>query len=523
MKRYFLYIGLLALGMTSCEPEFENPVDESGAYSNGEADFTNYVALGNSLTAGYADNALYISGQLNSYPNILAQQFAKVQETDEFTQPLMADNAGGLLLNGTQIAGTRLVLAFDAEGNPAPKNYTGQQPTTEITEKLTGSFSNMGVPGARSYHLVYPGYGSVAGVPAGTANPYFARFASSGEATVVGDAAAQNPTFFSLWIGNNDVLGYATSGGLDEADITDPQMFAGAYTTIVTSMIEAGAEQGVLLNIPDVTNVPFFTTVPYAPLDPTNESFGPMIPTLNATFAGLNQAILSIRQVDESEGDSPYSFEFSTTAASPVLIMDQSIPNISEPLKQVLMQSGMDESTATLYAMQYGQARQATAQDLLVLTSSSVIGKVNTQHVQDLMALGVPQEQAGQLSVNGVTYPLQDQYVLTPDELENIDSARAAYNETIKNIADSKELAFVDAAAMLEQTATTGINYDAGVLTSEFAVGGAFSLDGIHLTPRGYALVANRIIESINATYDATVPKVNIGAYGTITPSNEVN
>jgi hypothetical protein len=25
--------------------------------------------------------------------------------------------------------------------------------------------------------------------------------------------AAQAPTFFSLWIGNNDVLGYATTGG----------------------------------------------------------------------------------------------------------------------------------------------------------------------------------------------------------------------------------------------------------------------------------------------------------------------
>jgi hypothetical protein len=29
---------------------------------------------------------------------------------------------------------------------------------------------------------------------------------------------SQKPTFFSLWIGNNDVLGYATTGG----DGTDP-------------------------------------------------------------------------------------------------------------------------------------------------------------------------------------------------------------------------------------------------------------------------------------------------------------
>ncbi len=108
-------------------------------------------------------------------------------------------------------------------------------------------------------------------------------------------------------------------------------------------------------------------------------------------------------------------------------------------------------------------------------------------------------------------------------ELEVINNARLAYNQTIKNLQNSNGLAFVDAAAILEETNSTGITFDGGVVTSTFATGGAFSLDGVHLTPRGYALVANRIIEAINTTYNSTVPKVNIGAYGTITPSNDVN
>ena len=68
MKNYrFLAVGLLALGIVSCEPDLDHPIDKKGdVYSNGEADFTHYVALGNSLTAGYADNALYITGQTNS-------------------------------------------------------------------------------------------------------------------------------------------------------------------------------------------------------------------------------------------------------------------------------------------------------------------------------------------------------------------------------------------------------------------------------------------------------------------------
>ncbi|MGB3779776.1 MAG: hypothetical protein WA960_15550, partial [Tunicatimonas sp.] len=34
----------------------------------GTADFTKYVALGNSLTAGFMDAALYTRGQQNSFP-----------------------------------------------------------------------------------------------------------------------------------------------------------------------------------------------------------------------------------------------------------------------------------------------------------------------------------------------------------------------------------------------------------------------------------------------------------------------
>ncbi len=509
MKKYFLYVGLLAIGMTSCEPEFENPVDDSDAYSSGEADFSNYVALGNSLTAGYADNALYISGQMNSYPNILAQQFAKVQETQDFDQPLMADNAGGLLLNGTQIAGTRLVLAFDAQGNAAPKNYTGQTPTTEVTEKLSGPFSNMGVPGARSYHLLAPGYGSVAGVPAQTANPYFARFASSAEATVVGDAAAQNPTFFSLWIGNNDVLGYATSGGLDEAEITDPTMFAGAYTQIVNTMIGAGAEQGVLLNIPDVTNVPFFTTVPNNALVLSAEQAAGLTGYFRAV-AGIFTQYLMSQQVPAEQAQA---------------IASQYAITFSEGANRFIIDVPVTQTNPLGF-------RQMTEEELLLLTIDQAALKQQgygtaalTPEVMQVLGIlqqgGQPTAEQGQLVLNAVN-GIDDKDALDTSELEAINTARTAYNQTIKGLAESKGLAFVDAAAMLEETATTGINFDGGVITSAFAVGGAFSLDGIHLTPRGYALVANRIIESINETYNATVPHVNVGAYGTITPSNEV-
>lgn len=499
MKNYIKYLGVLALGMVACEPEFENPVDEPGTYNSGEADFSNYVALGNSLTAGYADNALYITGQENSYPNILAQQFSVVQETEEFRIPYVEDNAGGLLAAGQQITQNRMVLSI-IDGDTLPRVYTGMAPTTDIVNSLDGYFNNMGVPGAKSFHLLAPNYGDLAGLQAepATANPYFVRFASSPSVSVVEDAVAQDPTFFSLWIGNNDVLGYATAGGVDEDEITNPQYFAGVYSQLVESLTANGAE-GVLLNIPNVTDVPFFTRVPVNAI-PLDEQTAAM---LNARFQGYNEQILpglAQMQVITMEEMQQRQINF-TAGQNYVTLTDDQLTDISQIIQGPPF--NLDAQTATML----GQLRQATTADLIPLTSSGVLGTT----VGDDPTM-----------INGVSVPLGDQHVLTAGEQVLVREATEAYNETIQSLAQANNLAFVDAAEMLSDVAGDGIRFDAGTVTSDYVTGGAFSLDGIHLTPRGNAIIANRIIESINETYNSDVPKVNPGNYGTITPSNDV-
>ena len=54
---------------------------------------------------------------------------------------------------------------------------------------------------------------------------------------------------------------------------------------------------------------------------------------------------------------------------------------------------------------------------------------------------------------------------------------------------------------------------DAVTNSTAFATGNLFSLDGVHPTPRGYALVANEWIRVINAAYGATIPTVAINNY----------
>ena len=57
----------------SCDTDFETDVNDV-VVSKGDADFTKFVSIGNSLTSGYRDGALYIDGQNESFPSMIAAQ-----------------------------------------------------------------------------------------------------------------------------------------------------------------------------------------------------------------------------------------------------------------------------------------------------------------------------------------------------------------------------------------------------------------------------------------------------------------
>ncbi len=462
-------------------PDPDPPIE----YTSGTANFSNYVAVGNSLTAGFSDAALFIDAQVASYPNMLATNFA-LAGGGSFNQPLMADNLGGATLGGTPILGNRLFLDFSS-GDPTPTPVEGMG-STEITNILSGSFNNMGIPGAKSYHLIAPGYGNVAGVAAGLANPYFARMASSPSATVLGDAAAQSPSFFTLWIGANDVLSYATSGGsgvdqtgnLDPStyggnDITDPTAFAGILDGILQTLT-AGNAGGAIANLPDVTTIPFFTTVPHNPV-PLDQATADL---LNGAYAAYNGGLAQLQLLGaiSAEEVARRTISFAAADNNAVVLIDEDLTDLT----------GFNPALINM--------RQATAEDLLVLTSRTFIG-----------TLANPNDPT---SINGVAVPLADQWVLTPEEQTTVATAQASYNQTISGLATAYDLAFVDAEAYLDTVAETGVTLsDGSVVTAVYATGGGFSLDGVHPSPRGYALLANLFIESINAKFGSNLPGVD--------------
>ena len=397
-------------------------------------------------------------------------------------------------------------------------------PTTEVTARITGPFNNLGVPGAKSYHLVAAGYGNVAGVVSGAANPYFARFATASGTTVIADALVQAPTFFSLWIGGNDVLGYATGGGTGvnqtgnlnpatygSSDITDPNVFASVFSGLVTNLTANGAK-GVVANLPYVSTLPYFTTVPYNPLSTSLLGSG-NIAVGEATVAALNTQLYGpLKQALTAFGAGSRINLLSTTTANPLLIKDESLPNLSNELTAAFTTT-FGAQTAAFYGAVFGQARQATAADLVLLPTQSVIGTAPTAANS-----GVGMAPPAPLDKFGITFPLQDAHVLIPTEIAEIKVATDAYNVSIKAAADAKGLAFVDTKAIMTQLSSGGIVANGFTVTSTYVTGGGFSLDGIHPSPRGYALIANAFSTAINEKYGSTLKKIDLSLYPILYP-----
>lgn len=480
----------------SCNNDFDGEGNVSDIEVNsGEANFSKYIALGGSLTSGFKDGALYIEGQKQSYPAIIAEQMKRAGG-GMFNIPYMEDELGGISFLGIS---NKLSLEV-VNGGLSPTVAQGQGITTLTNIYSQGPYQNMGVPGAKSYHLISLGYGDPTNLPLGVANPYFVRFASSPNTSILEDAMKQDPTFFSLWIGYNDILGYAMSGGDGSNTLTSVSTFQNTYNTLLSKLVSKGAK-GIVANIPNVTASPFFTTVPYNPLTPQN-----LTKTNPNQIKELNNAFESINNVFDFLQHPERKIKYSSTQANPLLIKDKDLVDLKSQIKMVLISKGVSTNQAELMGTLYGQSRQATSEDFIALTALRSIAQINSKAISE----GIPSS----LAVNGVTYPLVDSWVLTAKEREKTNLATMQFNNIIKNLSDQYNLAFFDANALINDlNKNSGLNFNGVNYTSQFITGGAFSLDGIYFTSRGYAIIANGFIKAINKKYKSNLPYVDPNAY----------
>lgn len=225
--------------------------------------FNCYVAIGDSITSGYTDGALFYEGQQVSFANLLAEQFKK-QGGGSFKQPLITKGSVGIGFYGNS-----KLISNQQNGVDAPKYVAPQGDLSAFAENIfaqQGPFNNMSVPSAKLTHLVIPGMGNPAN-GMGNFNPFFTRMASNPQtASILSDTIALKPTFFTLFIGNNDILTYASTGGtMDKITPIEGEVGVGFTKTLnaVTEALLNSGAKGAIANLADISSAPYFTAIPY--------------------------------------------------------------------------------------------------------------------------------------------------------------------------------------------------------------------------------------------------------------------
>jgi hypothetical protein len=440
-KKLLSLVLVLAL-ITSCKDYQDLDVDP---VDTGDADFSSYVAVGNSLTAGFQNNALYQSGQQYSFPNLLARQ---VNQSESFDQPLISDP--GISSSDGRIELTSL------DPVQTTRNSSMGTPTTQQAKP----FTNLGVPGAVLVDYINPNNsGNLkerATDPNNPAyNPFYGIVMEQSELgkdapNLHNQVAKQDPTFITFWLGNNDVLGFVTSGGEGQS-ITNPSNFSQLYQGSAQQMAATGANVAVY-TIPNVTTIPY---------------------------------VFYLRTQLEQQG----AIQFNEQTQTYQLVTQQGNLDIyieTDDGTRVMRQADFPLLSAQSYfaQVQAGEAQppvqpQTAIPDQLVLDGPA----------------GGPQGSSELEQAAGAVA----QYNTT---IQNTASSAGFAVVDINSIFEDIFNTF--------QSSGGENGYQTNGLNLRPVPGELFSFDGVHPTNRGSAVIANETIKAINEAYGANINQIDV-------------
>lgn len=427
MKNKISYLVIACFLLTffsSCKPKIttKNP-------SAGEINAIRFISIGGASTAGFMDDALFSAGQENSVGNIFAAQLQLVGNLG-FLQPLIQSADIGCNADGK----SSLILGYktDCLGvtslSPVRTSSMGDLAIFQQNIFTTG-FHNFGIPGLKAVELTQNGLGNF--------NPYFARMSSNPSTSqVLSDALSGNPTFFSFFVGMDEVLAYAKKGAaignLTPVFGTDGNGFSGSIQNALNKLTENGAK-GVVANIPDVTTLPFFTTIPYNGLNLTPEK-----------VASLNQIYNPIG-ISFQVGANPFIIEdptagvFGVRKMVPGELLLLSVPLDSVkcfqmgsvfPLRNefVLTLSELEEIRSTTQQYNAILEIQAAENNLALTDLEAFYQKLATGIVYNGIGLSLKFVSGGTVSLDGLTLNPKGNALLTNEFIKSVNNK---YNASI--------------------------------------------------------------------------------------------
>lgn len=437
MKHLFLFV--IILFCFGCKPKIEGINPDSGELTPGKI-----ICIGDNQMSGFADDALYSKGQMQSLGNILAKQLQLVGFGD-FNQPLIPANSVGVNKDG--LSRFELNYKTDCQNTTSlsPVRLASSGDLNALNSSIynaSESFGNWGIPGLKVTDVFDPIY----------SNPFYLRMQSSSGAAVIDELsniATNDFSFFAVYIGLEDLLPHAKSGATSN-DMTPTfgtspagDGFENSLSVILSTLLVNGAK-GVISTIPDITNFPYFTAIPEDGLDLDSAN----LETLNSVY-------------------NPIGFSFELGANNFMI----------------------EDPTANVFG-------------------------VRPMQEGERLLLSVPLDSVKCYKMGSV-FPFRDEFILTLDEISEIQTRIDEYNTVIRNLAQDYDLALVETKEWYESV-NNGITYNGSPLNFSFASGGTFSLDGVNLTGRGNALLCNEFIKAINKKYKAQIPRANALEYDAV-------
>jgi hypothetical protein len=486
---------LLMAGCSLFAPE-EFTMDPP-AVDSGTADFSVYVSIGNSLTAGYQSGALYESTQQYGY----AMQLANAMSVASFEVPWIADPG----IYDAELELGHLQVVLDAEGNAslAPIPWEGISSPLELllNAELQGPYNNMGIPGSTAYDLLFAmDQTTCFTAQIGEPNAYFDMILRNGSIpwTAFGGAADDlpaveiaklaQPTFASVWIGNNELLLPATSGigapFYPAEDDGGPLNFRELYTGILGGLVtDLPRAKFVTADLPYVTNIPYFTTVLWFVIDSDSNPVDGDPETDGIQFVGL--------LAEEGAGFQLASGDLVCLAVLSYDSDSNGVPDLNEGM-------GIPDAILIAGIMADLEVDYATAEGILNHPTES------------------PFPHHGTLIPGGLT--------LVAAEVANILQATDDYNTVIHSVAGGHGVPVVEINAYFQDVAANGAEYNGEEYSTTFVTGGLFSLDGVHPSNVGYALIAEEFIETINDAYGSELSAALLPTVPPVTRSiSEIN
>jgi lysophospholipase L1-like esterase len=222
--------------------------------------FVRYVAMGNSITAGFESAGINDSTQQRAYPMLLAAAMGT-----SFTYP-------SLNMPGCPAPFDNNTLQHRVGGAAATDcAFRGPTPLT---------LNNVAVPGNAVGTLL----SNFGGLPSAY-DPLKTIFL--GGYTELQMMQKAEPTFVTMWIGNNDVLGALTdlANAGDTNQITPVVQFDAQYDSVADEIAATGAKTA-LISVGNVTNIPFASAAAiYYCLK--NGGCPPPLPPQNPVLAGI--------------------------------------------------------------------------------------------------------------------------------------------------------------------------------------------------------------------------------------------